>query len=242
MPARDNQQHARRLLHLANCHSTNVGNGALIAGTEFLLDQDLPKPIIWQREAWDDYTFDLKNFDREFVTLVNRHDAIIIGGAVSINGRSYLKNTGTRFELPLDLWSEIKRPIVIYGISYRHWQGQEFHHADKLKRTFETAQSMENVLTAVRNDGTLEWLRDVMGIDVSRIWTLPDPAVFVPSSSEEEFPELLSDRVNIIIAFNDEDRAHRYPNGEARLGMLREMADAVNRMSREWDEIGRAHV
>ena len=84
-----------KLLHLANSHSTNLGNGALILGTERVLGEDLGedlgRPVAWTREPWDDYTFDLRTFDRAFVDRVNREtDGLIVGGAVAPPLMGYL--------------------------------------------------------------------------------------------------------------------------------------------------------
>src|SRR3990167_9136010 len=91
------------LIHLANFNSTNIGNGALIKGLESTLEEDFPCLIHWQREPWDNYTFGLIDFDEAFVEKVNASDGLIIGGAVTFNGRDYNNHTGTRFELPFEL-------------------------------------------------------------------------------------------------------------------------------------------
>ena len=70
-----------RFLHLANHHSTNIGNGALIFGTERVLREDLGSDIEFIPVPWDDYTFGLKEFDRKFVDLVNdTSDCLLVGG------------------------------------------------------------------------------------------------------------------------------------------------------------------
>ncbi len=225
----------RRLLHLVNAHSTNIGNGALIEGVERVLAEDSIKPIDWRREPWDDYTFEFKRFDREFVSLVNQHDALIVNGAVAINGRSYLRNAGMRFDLPEDLWGEIKRPVIFYGLSYRHWAGQPFHHLDKFKAAVARIQSNAAMLLGVRNDGTKAWLRDTMGIDVARVVEVPDTAVFVPYDDGAPVPEFESKRLNVIVALNDEDTTQRYAEAGSRERMLRCLSGAVTGMLSHWD-------
>ncbi|HEB94203.1 MAG TPA: hypothetical protein ENI94_12220, partial [Gammaproteobacteria bacterium] len=123
-----------KLVHLANFNSTNVGNGALIHGLEKTMEEDFSISIDWKREPWDDYTFGLRDFDQDFVDKINQSDGLIVGGAVTFNGRDYNDRTGTRFELPFQYWNKIKKPVVFYGLSYRCWKGQEYHHLDKLKR------------------------------------------------------------------------------------------------------------
>ena len=210
-----------KLLHLANSHSTNIGNGALILGTERVLGEDmgedLGRPVAWTREPWDDYTFDLRTFDRAFVDRVNREtDGLIVGGAVAINGRHYLRNAGMRFDLPLELWPELRRPVVFYGLSHRHWRHQPFHHLDKLRRAIDCALSSERMLFSVRNDGTREWLEEMLGTRLDGLAVIPDPAMYVPVDTDAVYPELRDGRVNIMLAFNNEDTVYRY-GGPGRL-------------------------
>ena len=203
-----------KLVHLANFNSVNVGNGALVTGLEKLISEDFNSDIQWVREAWDDYTFGFKFFDEKFVEFINQHDGLIINGAVAIHGREYLKETGMRFELPLQLVKEVKRPVVFYGISYRHFQGQIFYHAETLRKTFRGLSGLDNVFLGVRNDGTKTWLEKTLRLDQStlrNIYEIPDTGVFTKARSDE-YPEILSDRKVIIFAPNDEDRIWRYGN------------------------------
>ena len=233
MPER---QRTLSLAHLVNGHSTNVGNGALTEGAELVLNEDLTPPIVWSREPWDDYTFGLKSFDREFVSLINdRSHGMIVGGAVAINGREFYADAGMRFNLPRELWREIRRPLVFYGISYRHWAGQPYHHADKLRWALEHILAQDHMILALRNDGTREWLASTFGLASDRIHVIPDPGVFLPVDEDGEYPELERGRPNVLLAFNDEDAEYRYREPERRTVMLREISIAVERMLSRWD-------
>jgi polysaccharide pyruvyl transferase WcaK-like protein len=227
---------ALSLLHLVNGRSANVGNGALTEGAELVLSEDMQRPIDWSREAWDDYTFGLKQFDREFVALINdRSDGMIVGGAVAINGREFYANAGMRFNLPHELWKDIRRPLIFYGLSYRYWTGQTYHHADKLRWTLEYILGQERMLLGLRNDGTREWLESTFGIVSDRIHVVPDPAVFLPVEENGQYHEFEKDRPNVILAFNDEDWEGRYGTAERRLAVLKGIALAVERMLVKWD-------
>jgi hypothetical protein len=125
------------LLHLANFGSTNIGNGALANGLESTLEEDLGRSVNWCREPWDDYTFCKVDFDQVFPDKLNGSDGLIVGGAVTFNGRDYNARTGSRFELPFELWDKLEKPVVFFGLSYRNWPGQIYHHVDKLKRMLE---------------------------------------------------------------------------------------------------------
>jgi len=199
-----------RILHLANWNSTNVGNGALIFGTQRLLEEDCGKPLEFVPEAWDDYTFKHKSFDEEFVRLVNAHDALLVNGAVTMNAfRRGMKNTGMRFDLPLPLWDLIEKPILFYGISYRCWPFQDYPNKDALRRAIRHALSSERIFFGVRNDGTKQWIARTLGIESDRIHEVPDPGLFVPAE-DREYPEIEPGQKSVLIAFNGEDALYRY--------------------------------
>lgn len=223
------------LLHLVNMRSANVGNGALTEGVETILDQDVARKVNWTRLPWDDYTFGLKPFDRDFVDLINRSDGLIVGGAVTMNGQVHYANTGMRFDLPLPLWSEVKRPIVFYGISHRHWKDRPYHHADKLRLALQHMIDSPNVLFGVRNDGTREWIEQLFGAKSDRIHVVPDPAVFVPHSTDDRYPEIEPGRRNVILSFNDEDAEARFGGAERRAEVLKEIARAMESALGKWD-------
>lgn len=222
------------LIHLANFHSTNVGNGALVDGLESTITEDFSTPVVWHREAWDDYTFRLRDFDESFVAKVNGSDGLIVGGAVTFNGRDYNDRTGTRFELPFALWDTLTKPVVFYGLSYRHWADQTYHHGDKLKATIEKILSNPNMLLTLRNDGTRAWLKQITGIESDAIIDVPDSAVYV-RADEGQYPEILPEKRNVIIAFNDEDASYRYSTPQSRDRVIAALISTVERLSERFD-------
>lgn len=207
-----------KFIHLANHQSTNIGNGALIHGTERVLREDLGCPIEFLPEPWDEYTYSKgrKKFDATFVDLVNQQsDALLVNGAVTLNGVAKYKNTGSRFDLPLELWAKITKPIVFYGISYRFWPGQVYHHLDKLRQTVDYALACPRILLGVRNDGTKQWLEKLLGFGSDKIISVPDPAVHVPTHVGAWHPELAEGKVNIVLSLNNEDDAQRFGSDAA---------------------------
>lgn len=206
-----------KFLHFANWNSTNIGNGALALGAERVLREDLGPETEFVREAWDDYTFGLKKFDEQFVALINQHDVLLVNGAVTLNSfRRRMFNTGFRFDLPIALWDAIQVPIVFYGISYMNFAGQPYPNARIFKKTLEYILANDNVLFAVRNDGTKEWIEKTFGLHSDRIYEIPDTGLYVPAAQEIEYPELNPKKKNVIIAFNNESEVYRY-GGSLRL-------------------------
>ncbi len=229
----DNQYN---LIHLANFNSSNAGNGALSSGLEATIEEDFSKKVNWNREPWDDYTFQIIDFDEEFVDKINRSDGIIVGGAVTFNGRDYNHRTGTRFELPFELWDNIKKPIIFYGLSYRNWPSQKYFHKDKFKYFINNCLSKKNICLGVRNDGTKQWIKETIGIDSKEIIEVPDSAVFVKSKVRKE-DEIIEGKKNIIIAFNDEDPEFRYQKNPnfSREKVINDIAYAIQEISKKFD-------
>lgn len=204
---------ALKFVHLANHQSTNIGNGALIHGTERVLREDLGCPVEFLPEPWDEYTYSKgrKKFDAAFVNLVNQQsDALLVNGAVTLNGVAKYTNTGSRFDLPLELWTKIAKPIIFYGISYRFWPGQVYHHIHKLRETVEYVLARPNIVFGVRNDGTKSWLEALLGFGSDKIISVPDPAVHVPVQDGAWHPELADGKINIVLSLNNEDDALRF--------------------------------
>jgi hypothetical protein len=198
-----------RLLHLANHASRNIGNAALVLGLERVLREDLPREIEFVAEPWDLHSRGLLRFDESFVERVNRCDALLVGAAVSFDGRPIYGNTGFRFDLPLELLDRIERPIVFYGLSYRHWPARPYHHLETLRRALERLLASDRVLFTVRNDDTKQWLHSLVGISLDAVERVPDPAVYVPVS-DIVHPELADGSPHVIIAPNVEDEIYRF--------------------------------
>lgn len=253
-----------KLLHLANFHSTNIGNGALILGTERVLREDLGD-VTFVPEPWDDYTaLQERSFDAAFVRRVNETtDGLLVGAAVTFNGREAFRHAGMRLDLPLELWESFSKPVIFYAISHRMWPHQPYHHLDPFRRTMDTLLQHPQVLFSVRNDGTKTWIESVLGYQSDRIVEIPDPALYVPTA-DHWHPEMMEGRRTIIVSLNHEDAVYRFGGplraqawrwlspwvGERRLLrawrqvpgwqqdrrlILRRVASALERLSRAWD-------
>lgn len=222
-----------RILHLANHKSTNIGNGALIYGLESTLQEDFSHALAFTPEAWDDYTIPdaPKRFDRSFVEKCGQGvDCLLVGAAVTMDGAARYPQTGMRFNLDLDRWNEIACPIVFYGISYRTWQNAPYHHLEQLGRTIRFALSSDNVWFSVRNDGTKDWLERNFDLPPGSIREVPDPAIFIKTSSWE-CPLIDPDVPNIAVSLNDEDAKQRF--GEKDVPELRRILHGLLPVKRQ---------
>jgi polysaccharide pyruvyl transferase WcaK-like protein len=236
-----------QLIHLANHHSNNIGNGALILGTESVLRQDLAHGVEFLPAPWDDYSLGTKRFDDTFIEQVNRSDGLIVGGAVMFNGSRAFKHTGCRIDLPLHLWRRIVKPIVFYGVAYGAFPLQRYHHRAALKAFLEDTLARPNVLFAARNDGSKAWLESVLGAPSDAILSVPDPGLYVPTA-DTPHPELSPSKLNVLLALNGETECYRFggrwptqvwehtPGWKRRkIAFLRSLALALERLAQRHD-------
>jgi polysaccharide pyruvyl transferase WcaK-like protein len=136
-----------------------------------------------------------------------------------------------RLDLPYDLWQQFTKPIIFYGISYRHWQQQPFFHQDKLLQALEFILSSNNFLFSVRNDGTRQWLMNLLGISGEHIHEVPDPAVFIDPLREQQYPEIRKNYLNVMLAFNNEDENFRF-QGNSREQFLQQLAKVIEQLAK----------
>lgn len=227
-----------KLLHLANWNSTNIGNGALVYGTERVLREDLGRDLQFTPEPWDEYVIENtpgpRSFNQTFVDLVNAHDGLLVGGAVTFNGRKHLTGAGMRFDLPLEFWPKIQKPIIFYGNSYRFWGDQPYHNADKLRGIVDYITKTPSVFFGVRNDGTKAFLETLLGLQSDKIIEVPDPGMYVPAE-DNAYPELSEERTNVMISLNNEDEESRFPDGKKKAAFLRALANVMERLAKDFD-------
>jgi len=218
---------------LANARSSNIGNGALLEGTLRVLREDFPSKIFSRVLPWDEYSFQRKDFDEDFIADINeKSDLLLVIGAVTFNGRPYYTRGGMRFDLDPEQMAGIKKPVVFYGLSYRFWGGTEYGHLDKLKAAIDYIDGREDFLLALRDDGSMEWLTKMVGFPLTSAVTIPDPAMFVPHGSEHAAK---SDQKQVFISLNNEDAATRFREPDSLALLLDAIASAITHVVEKWN-------
>ena len=199
-----------RLVHLHSFGSNNVGNYALILGVQRVLREDLGE-IEFHEEPWDQYNWAGGRRYEDLLQLVNeRYDGLIVGGAMVFDGVPRYRHTGFRFNLPRELWSEIKKPVVFYSIGYGAFGRQVYYNKQQLRQSIGYfIEHPDRFLLGVRNDGSKQWLEGITGIRSERVVETPDPALYV--ATEPGFhPELDPSRLNILLSLNSEFETYRF--------------------------------
>jgi polysaccharide pyruvyl transferase WcaK-like protein len=214
-----------KISHLTNLRSPNVGNAALTLGSERTLKEDLGGRITFERVAWDDYTFGKKSFESDFLPEIAGSNALLVAGAVTFNGRTDFDHSGMRFNLSLAQIDSIDIPIFFYGSSYRYWSSDPYPNKKMLKQALTTLCNDEKNKIAVRNDGTREWLKNVIDFQHESLRVIPDPGLFIRYNVKKvEY----SGVPYICVSLNNEDANDRFHGNELQSKFISDFAEILN--------------
>lgn len=115
--------------------------------------------------------------DPDFIDLLNyRGDMLLVGGGgLLMPGDGFTTRSGWQFNIYEDDLDRLKIPLVIYGIGYNLFPGDEKVMDKSVRHLIKTREVAK--LFSVRDYGTRDWLtnRELWDIDV-----IPDPAMFCP--------------------------------------------------------------
>jgi len=201
-----------RIALLANTKSPNPGNWALNEGTKNLIKKKFGNKVKFVQISWDDITFSDSKFNDSFFKLVNSCDLFWVVGAVMFNDRSEHTNGGSRLNLNITELQRIVKPVVLGGVSYRSWQPIE-NNIQALKDSVEYLNSSNNCLLGVRNDGTKNWLKEMLRNQNLNLFEFPDPGFFSLDKFKKISPTKF--RRGMIISLNNEDADLRYKDGRS---------------------------
>ncbi len=200
-----------KIWHVAT-HTTNIGDGALVSGIHRTIREDWEMPVDFISDClmkYENYMGD-KKYNNDLVDRINDcADLLLIGGGGMLDGGRGDKNAGMGFDLPLELLKKIRVPVVYYAVGFNLFDNQIYWNIGKLKKYIEFIVSQPNMLFAVRNDGSYERLYDAFGGRVNGFIEVPDPGLYVPTV-DSEHPELLDDKVNILIQLAGDNPFSRY--------------------------------
>ncbi len=115
--------------------------------------------------------------DLDFIDLINcRGDMLLVGGGgLIMPGDGFVTRSGWQFNIYEEDLDLLKIPLVIYGIGYNLFPGDEKVMDESVRHFIKTREVAK--LFSVRDYGTQDWLinRELWDIDV-----IPDPAMFCP--------------------------------------------------------------
>lgn len=173
------------ILHVASFKG-NIGDNANHQGMRKVLATIFGKVKYTEleiRKAYQNYQGNDKlYFNKEFVSLANKHDMVIFGGGGFFEIGIDKSQTGTTIDMCSERLKEITVPVIFYalGCDYDPYRGANPYLVDKFKRFIDTALEMDNCIVSVRNDGAIDTIRKYLGERYcEKIVKIPDGGFFV---------------------------------------------------------------
>lgn len=187
-----------KVLHLASFEG-NIGDNANHKGTRALLNKNLGFDIEYSNLEIREFYWNIKKYDESFVRLCNKHDVVMIGGGNYFELWVTNSSTGTSINISRKIMDKIKTPIVFYALGCDVGQGAPEENIIKFKEFLDYLISSSKYLISVRNDGSLDMVKDLIGEEYAKhIYKVPDGGFF---TEVEEFyhPELPIGRTVIAV-------------------------------------------
>ncbi len=202
-----------KVLHVASFKG-NIGDNANHTGFRSKLAETLDVDLVYTDFEIREVFWKHKAFDDNFVQLANIHDLVVIGGGNYFELWVENSETGTSFDIKLDLLSQIKSPIIFNALGVDPAQGASEISLTKFRHFCDMAIDSPTMLLSCRNDGSIKTLREVVGDKyAANFYHVPD-AGFFTKVLDTYHPELDPNKSNIVIQIAGDMLETRFPNIE----------------------------
>lgn len=203
-----------RTLHLASFDG-NIGDNANHSGFysflkknekySFLIDQLEIREFYWKKRC----------FDQSFVDLANQYDLLIIGGGNYFELWVEHSPTGCSIMIEPELFKMIRVPVLFNALGVDPAQGASESCCSKFRNFLDIVLGDHKNLVSVRNDGSLQALKDHIGDKYSSLvlWT-PDAGAFVSTSLDHPFIDTSKKYIAVNIAGDMLDSRFSNQQGE----------------------------
>lgn len=197
-----------KVLHLAS-FSGNIGDGANHRGFyknfTSLIDASARFTECEIRQFYR--SWGIRHFDESFVSQVNQHDLLVIGGGNFFEICWDYSKTGTTIDISAELLRKIRTPILINGIGFDTTKG----FSEKSRRAFWNFLSLlidlPNVYLTFRNDGSTRLLQECYGTKVvDELITVPDGGFFFEIESDDDSVQEQRRRLGVCVARDMSER------------------------------------
>lgn len=210
------------------CLNYNLGDHALGIGVKRILRKLFNVTSIGetniQGTVFDDY----------FIEVINKkYDLLVIGGGGIIHGAHW--PNGWFWLIEKDKIKQIKVPFIIFGAGYNYFKGEGEIPQRGIDHLIETKKHA--AFFSVRNDGSLERLKEQTGIEAIEI---ADPGFFVKDEKTRLKRPINDPFVVIQVAY---DRPHQRFGTEKNIEVfISNMREITRRLSKDYIVILAPHV
>lgn len=166
-------------MHLAS-FSGNIGDNANHSGFRPWLESFVSCKVEWTDLEIREYYWKERRFDDSFLELVSNFNLLVIGGGNYFELWVEESSTGTSIDIPLDIFSKIKIPILFNALGCDEGQGSTDKSLGKFTRFLQLLASSSQYLITVRNDGAMNTLQKNMPPTLlEKVFVIPDGGFFL---------------------------------------------------------------
>lgn len=182
-----------RVLHLASFEG-NIGDNANHNGVHELWRTCLPGyRFHFHQLEMREFYWKMRAFDKDFAALANTYDLLVIGGGNYFELWVEHSPTGTSVAIPQEIMGMIRTPTLFYALGLDPYMGAPEVCVERFKGFLDMVLASERCLVSVRNDGSKQSARTVLGdAYADRLHMMPDGGFFVRPESHYH-PELQDD-------------------------------------------------
>lgn len=199
-----------KTLHLASFDG-NIGDNANHNGMRRIWKDKLPVALDITELEIREFHWKRRFFDDDFVHLCNQYDLVIIGGGNYFELWVEKSRTGTSVDIPPDMLRKIRPPIFFNALGCDPYKGAPLINIQKFKAFLDVTGRSEKYFLTVRNDGSLENVRNFLGKSYGDMMTeIPDGGFFV-NVIDHYHPEIIEGIPNIIINLAGDMPEIRFP-------------------------------
>lgn len=191
-----------RILHLASFNG-NIGDMANHNGIYKLFKKYVSNDVefipLEIREFYK--SWNIRKYDDELIDYINTYDAFVIGGGNFWDIKWDYSQTGTTIDFSIERFEKIKCPVIFNGLGVDlSYEANYLENTKKFKKFFEYIVKKNNTVVSVRNDDSVNFLRDIISKEaLDETYIIPDGGFFT-EASQYYHPEIPKDKK--IIALN----------------------------------------
>lgn len=120
------------------------------------------------------------SFDDKFIEYANQFDLIVFGGGGFFELKWDYSQTGTTIDISNEMLSKINPPIIFNCIGTTMVKGVSKNTINKFKKFMDYCITSNKILFTVRNDGSIDVIKELYGDDYSKkVLKVPDGGFFV---------------------------------------------------------------
>ncbi len=234
-----------KIIHVAS-FTGNIGDNANHSGFRRLFNETFSG----YSTEWTDYEiretyWGNKKFDSEFVKLVNSFDLLVFGGGNYFELWVEKSVTGCSIDINKECLENIKIPIFYNSLGVDPAQGVTEESISKFESFIEQNISKNSFLSC-RNDGSSKAIKEFLNAKYdSHIYRTVDAGLFTNVSQNIDYPEICTERKNIIFQFAKDMENIRWPGNSGYLdygGFLKEITEAINYLANTFNIILVPHI